>query len=60
MHMGVAKMWNRKQNGKRSCTENLMQYYLHDVWIKCTIICVIFTTCINKKITNMSSVITKM
>lgn len=38
-----------------------MQYYLHDVWIKCTIIiCVIFTTCINKKITNMSSVITKM
>lgn len=31
-----------------------MQYYLHDVWLKCTIICVIFTTCINKKITNMS------
>lgn len=31
------------------------------IWIKCTIIiCVIFTTCINKKITNMSSVITKM
>lgn len=61
--MGVSKMQNGKRNRKQIGTENLMQYYLHDViWAKCAILCVIFTvtTCINKKIIiNMRSVIKK-
>lgn len=60
--MGVSKMQNGKRNRKRNETENLMQYYLHDVWAKFALLCVIFTvtTCINKKIIiNMRSVIKK-